>query len=320
MDNYIGSGMDCAVIPLSRHKEYSLVQTVDFFYPLVDDPHMMGKIALANVVSDVYAVGVTVFDKLQMLISAPTELSEKQRDIVVPMIIDGFREAAKLAGIRVSVQNIALNPWCIIGGIATSVCQQQEIIMPSNAKEGDLIVLTKPIGTHLATNAFIWMQEQNEKYKQLAEKFTQEDIEKTYQLALRSMSYLNKNAALLMHKYSAHAATDVTGFGLLGHAKNLAEFQRNALHFEIHTLPIMENVLEYGRILGQDTKLRAGKAVETSGGLLICLPPENASAFCAEFASVTDGAQTAWIIGRVLKAEKRDASLVESPTFIEVEL
>lgn len=121
--------MDCAVIPLARHKEFSLVQTVDFFYPLVDDPHMMGKIALANVVSDVYAVGVTNFDKLQMLISSPTELTDQQRDIIVPMIIDGFRESAKLAGIRVSVQNIALNPWCIIGGIATSVCKPNEIIM-----------------------------------------------------------------------------------------------------------------------------------------------------------------------------------------------
>lgn len=316
-DNYIGSGMDCAVIPLKRHNEYSLVQTVDFFYPLVDDPHMMGKIALANVVSDVYAVGVTVFDKLQMLISAPTELSEQQRDIVVPMIIDGFRDAAKLAGIEVSIQSIMLNPWCIIGGIATSVCKQEEIIMPSNAREGDVIVLTKPLGTHLATNAFIWMQEQNEKYKKLAERFTREDIGKTYRMALASMSYLNRNAALLMHKHCAHAATDVTGFGLLGHAKNLAEFQRQPLHFEIHTLPILQNVLDFGKILQQDTKLRAGKAVETSGGLLICLPAENSTAFCTDFEAVTNGDQKAWIVGRVLKADKRGASLIESPKYIE---
>lgn len=320
MDNYIGSGMDCAVIPLSRHKEYSLVQTVDFFYPLVDDPYMMGKIALANVVSDVYAVGVTVFDKLQMLISAPTELSEKQRDTVVPMIINGFRDAAKLAGIVVSVQSIAINPWCIIGGIATSVCKKQEIIMPSNAKEGDVIVLTKPLGTHLATNAFIWMQEQNDKYKKLSEKFTLEEIEKTYTIALSSMSYLNKNAASLMHKYAAHAATDVTGFGLIGHAKNLAEFQHNSLHFEIHTLPIIRNVLEFGKMLGQDAKLRNGKAVETSGGLLICLPAEKASGFCAEFELITAGKQKAWIIGKVIKAENRGASLVEVPAYIEVDL
>lgn len=123
--------MDCAVIPLSRHKEYSLVQTVDFFYPLVDDPETMGRIALANVLSDVYAVGVTDLDKVEMLISSPTNLTDKQRDIVVPLIMKGFQRATKDSGCygNVTIKSVIVNPWCIIGGIATAVCRKQDIIL-----------------------------------------------------------------------------------------------------------------------------------------------------------------------------------------------
>lgn len=311
--------MDCAVIPLKRHKDYALVQTVDFFYPLVDDLRIMGEIALANVVSDVYAVGVTEIDKLQMLISAPNEISEEQQEIVVPLIIEGFARAAKKANCRVEIQNIVINPWCIIGGIASSVCQREEIIMPSNAKAGDVIVLTKPLGTHLATNAFIWLQDKNENYHKINAQFTDEDILATFQIAVKSMTYLNRNAALLMHKYKAHAATDVTGFGLLGHAKNLADFQKDCLTFRIDKLPIMKNVLKFGELVGQATKLRAGTAVETSGGLLICLPAENGLKFCEDFESMTKGAQSAWIVGEVVEAStQRDAVLCDKPEFIEV--
>lgn len=120
--------MDSAVIPLARHG-LSLVQSVDFFYPLVDDPYMMGRIAFANMSSDIYATGVTTLDKITMVLSAPTEFTDKQRDIVVPLMIRGFMDAAKSVGSSVRMGNIAVNPWCIIGGVATSVCTKEEIIL-----------------------------------------------------------------------------------------------------------------------------------------------------------------------------------------------
>lgn len=123
--------MDCAVIPLSRHKDFSLVQTVDFFYPLVDDPEIMGRIAMANVLSDVYAVGVTEIDKIEILISAPSNMTEKQRDIIVSLIMKGFQRASKDSGCigNITIKNIVVNPWCIIGGIASSVCAKKDIIL-----------------------------------------------------------------------------------------------------------------------------------------------------------------------------------------------
>lgn len=84
-----GIGMDSAVIPLAKHN-LSLVQTVDFFYPLLDDPYTMGRIALANVVSDVYAVGVTEIDRVSLILSASTEFTEQETDVVVSKIVAGF--------------------------------------------------------------------------------------------------------------------------------------------------------------------------------------------------------------------------------------
>ncbi|EDV98963.1 GH13308 [Drosophila grimshawi] len=319
---YFCSGMDCAVIPLARHKDYSLVQTVDFFYPLVDDPETMGRIALANVLSDVYAVGVTDIDKLELLISAPSNLTEKQRDIVVPLIMKGFQRASKDSGCfgSITIKSVIINPWCIVGGIATSVCRKQDIILPWNAKAGDVLVLTKPLGTQLATSAHIWQKEKNEKYQTLLTAFTDIDILDTFQMAIKSMTYLNRNAALLMHKYEAHAATDVTGFGLLGHAKNLVEFQKQSLLFKIHKLPIIKNVRKFGELVGQSAKLTAGKAVETSGGLLICLTPKAAEEFCEEFTKITKGAQKVFVIGEVADTNVSTANLAENVEYIEVTL
>ncbi|CAD7011625.1 unnamed protein product [Ceratitis capitata] len=312
--------MDCAVIPLYRHKNYFLVQTVDYFYPLVNDPKVMGKIALANVVSDIYAVGVTTFDKLNMIVSVSTNFTELERDVVLPEIVSGFLESAKEAGCRVHIQSVSYNPWCIIGGIASSLCTESEIIMPSNAKEGDAIILTKPLGTQLATNAYLWMEERNDKYIKLSTHLSDDDIKKTFNNAVKSMTFLNKIAAELMHKYKAHAATDVTGFGLLGHAKNLARFQKERLSFELNKLPIITNVVTISEILGQDRKLKLGKAVETSGGLLICLPACEAKSFCEDFAAMTENKQHAWIIGSVKSTEEEgNAFLVENPEIIEVD-
>lgn len=302
------------MIPLKH--DLHLVQTVDFFYPLIDDPYMLGRIALANVVSDVYAVGALEIDEIKLVCSAPTEFSDEERDIVVPMIIKGFQDAAAESKSRVKIGSIALNPWCIIGGIATAVCHKSELIMPYYAQVGDSLVLTKPLGTQLATNAFIWMTEESDNWKKLTDKLSKSDIEKTFAIAMESMSRLNKSGAELMHKFKAHAATDVTGFGLFGHADNLAKFQKESVDFEIHTLPIVKNVVQIAELLGRSAKLLAGKAVETSGGLLISLPAENAQGFCEEYEAVSGHA--AWIVGRVV-AGSRTVKMSSNPTIISAE-
>ena len=155
--------MDSSITPL-RHGGLSLVQTTDFFYPLVEDPYMQGKlifrntncafarsmfleldsafvividvfsiiegkIACANVLSDLYAMGVTECDNMLMLLAISTKMSEKERDVIVPLMMRGFKDCALEAGSSVTGGQTVMNPWCTIGGVATTVCQQNELIV-----------------------------------------------------------------------------------------------------------------------------------------------------------------------------------------------
>lgn len=181
---------------------------------------------------------------------------------------------------------------------------------------GDFIVLTKPLGTQLATNTYHWMKDESESWLKLKESLTEEDVLLMYGRAIKSMAMLNDVAAKLMHKYEAHCSTDVTGFGIRGHAQNLVNFQTQSLTFQIDKLPIIQNVPKVAEILNRQEKLLTGKAVETSGGLFVCLPKEAAIGFCEDFERET-GKQS-WIIGCCTEG-KRDVIFSDSITIVEVE-
>ncbi|XP_064415299.1 selenide, water dikinase 3 isoform X1 [Latimeria chalumnae] len=308
--------MDSCVIPL-RHGGLSLVQTTDFFYPLVEDPYMMGRIACANVLSDLYAMGITECDNMLMLLSVSQKMSEQEREIIMPLMIRGFRDAAEEGGTSVTGGQTVINPWIIIGGVATVVCQPNEFIMPHNAIPGDVLVLTKPLGTQVAVNAHQWL-EIPERWNKIKLVVSKEDVELAYQEAMLNMAMLNRTAAALMHTFNAHAATDITGFGILGHAQNLAKEQRSEVSFVIHNLPIIAKMAAVSKACGTVFGLLQGTSAETSGGLLICLPREQAARFCAEVKSPKYGeGHQAWIIGIVEKGN-RTARIIDKPRIIEV--
>jgi len=312
-DPRMGIGMDACVLPL-RHTGIFLVQTTDFFYPLVDDPYMMGKIACANVLSDLYAMGVTDCDNMLMLLGVSNKMTEKERDVVVPLMIRGFKDLAEEAGTMVNGGQTVMNPWMTIGGVASSVCQETEFIMPGNAVVGDVLVMTKPLGTQVAVNAFQWL-DQPERWNRIKLVVTEDDVRKAYQRAMFSMARLNRTAARLMRKYNAHGATDVTGFGLLGHANNLAKIQVNEVGFVIHNLPVIAKMTAVSKACGNMFGLLQGNSAETSGGLLIALPREQAAAYCKDIEK-QEGYQ-AWIIGIVEKGN-RTARIIDKPRVIEV--
>ncbi|KAE8573734.1 inactive selenide, water dikinase-like protein [Halyomorpha halys] len=308
----IGVGLDSSIIPIRNN--LALVQTTDFFYPLIDDPFVMGQIACANVLSDLYAIGVSYCDNMMMILGVPDNMDEKERDDLIPLIVEGFKYKAKEAGSKVSGGDTRISACCIIGGTATSVCEISEIIMPDNAIVGDTIVLTKPLGTQAATMINSWLENEN-KWKNISSVISKEEAKWAFQRAVKSMVQLNKIAANLMHKFKAHAATDVTGFGLLGHAKNLARHQKNLVQFKIHSLPIISKMLDVDRLLGNQFHLEDGKNIETSGGLLICLPPQNAAAYCEELKKLLNC--NAWVVGTVVEG-KRMALISDNPTIIDV--
>jgi len=265
-------------------------------------------------------MGVVECDNLLMLLAASSDMIPKDREIVTRKMIEGFSDLAKEAGTVVTGGQTVKNPWPIIGGVAMSACKKEDFILPVGAQPGDLIVLTKALGTQVAVNLHQWLHlPPPSSWEKVKGMITPNEVLRAFKVAQLSMCRLNKTGARLMHKFGARAATDVTGFGILGHAMNLASNQKGDVWFEIHTLPLIRKMKQVDDVMVDRFKLMKGLSAETSGGLLVCLPPETAAAFCKEIEE-EDGCP-AWIVGTVKKGEgetNRIARIVADPTVIEV--
>lgn len=310
----MGIGMDASVTPLPDQPGLSLVQTTDFFYPLVDDPYLQGRIACANVLSDLYAMGVVSCHNMLMLLAVSREFTDQERDVVIPLMMKGFQDTAREAGCLVTGGQTVLNPWCTVGGVASTVCPPTSIIMPEGARPGQVLVLTKPLGTQVAVNAHQWINIPD-RWEKVKDVTSEEEVKAAYHAASLSMARLNRVGAQLMHKYGATAATDVTGFGLLGHAQNLVSNQKEAVDFEVDTLPILKNMTKISQAVGNIFQLLQGYSAETSGGLLLTIDRERAVEFCSEL-EAAEGCP-AWIVGTVTLGERR-ARIRDPPTILEV--
>jgi selenide,water dikinase len=295
----------------------SLVQvsTTDFFYPLILDPYKQGEIALCNVVSDLYAMGITRIDSILMVLCVSLQMNEKQREVVTKEMIRGFNDKANQAGCKVSGGQSVMNPWPMIGGTAISVLKRSEVIFPNNAKCGDLILLTKPLGTQVCGNLIQWIIQANEKWEKCKTLISEDDAWKSYSIAQESMSRLNLNAAKLMHKYRVGACTDITGFGLKGHVENLAVAQKQELKFVINKLPIISKMELINSKDIRDFKLIQGYSAETSGGLLIIIDIEDALKYQEDMLAF---GEWCWIIGEVVEGN-REVVISEDVEIINVE-
>lgn len=177
-----------------------LLQTSDILYPLIDHPYLMGKIACNSVLCGIYAMGHTEFVGTSMIIGIPNRMSFAERKIIIPMIIRGYKDAARSVGVEISGCQIIYNPWCIIGGTATSVCTMHEPMFPNDASDGDVIVLTKPLGTMVATVIFHWIMDRPDQCGRLLLSISKEDVKKAFRRAVDTMLRANKVAADLMKK------------------------------------------------------------------------------------------------------------------------
>jgi len=149
-----------------------------FFYPLIEDPYVQGKIACANVLSDLYALGVVDCDNMLMLLASSSDMPLPDRDVCTKLLIKGFNgntllvevtqsihfsshvrtDLALEAGTSVTGGQTVVNPWPVIGGVAMSTQKEDGFIRPENAVAGDVLILTKPIGIQVAVNAHQWLE------------------------------------------------------------------------------------------------------------------------------------------------------------------
>jgi len=310
--------LDCSV--RKTRQGHVCISTTDFFFPLVDSPYLQGRIGAANVLSDLYAEGVGECDFMLMLLAACRDMTESDREICTREMVRGFNDACLEGGTVVTGGQTVLNPWPVIGGVATSICREGEYVKSNGAEVGDVVVLTKPLGTQVAVNVHEWRVRNTPKWTELSSKqiLSKEEAEDMMHAAVCSMARLNRHGGSIMVKHHAHAGTDVTGFGILGHAQNLMDNQASEVGMEIHTLPCIANTLKVEASGVMDFKLREGYSAETSGGLMICMPEEDAVNYCKELEEL-DGGEPCWIIGRVVKDVDRKACILENVEILEVE-
>lgn len=281
--------------------DLALVQTVDFFTPIVDDPYWYGAIAAANALSDVYAMGAKPLTALNIVCfpvdSFPPEtLAETLR---------GGYEKTQEAGVLLVGGHTIDDIEPKYGMAVTGVVDPQQVITNAGAQPGDLLVLTKPIGTGIITTAA--------KFDECPSEVLQE--------ATRVMAVLNRGAAEAMGAVGVHAATDITGFGLVGHLHQMARASGVAFRLfwaEVPLLPEVERLALQGNttrgaslneeyladmLQGMERLPEARRHAlldpQTSGGLAIAVPPERLDALLS--ALTRQATPCAALIGEVFQ-------------------
>ncbi|SDC92614.1 selenophosphate synthase [Algoriphagus faecimaris] len=263
---------DAAVYQISE--DLAMINTVDFFTPIVDDPFDFGRISAANAISDVYAMGGKPLFA-NAILSWPTE---KLAPELAAKVLEGAKQVCQAAGIELAGGHSIAAKDPIFGLSVNGVIHPRKIKTNRGAKAGDLIFLTKPLGVGVLATAL-----KREKIK-----------DKDYLNLLDTACRLNSIGQVLGNHEEVHAMTDVTGFGLLGHLIEMAEGAGLSAKIELGQLPLIEGIQEYiDQFIFPDntyrnwnaynTKTKGVKGMElvklcdpqTSGGLLISVAPEN---------------------------------------------
>lgn len=300
----------------------ALIQTVDFFTPIVDDPYAFGQITAANALSDVYAMGGRPLLCMNIL-ACPIKTMENQ---VFRKIIEGGLDKIKEAGALLVGGHSIEDDELKYGLSVTGIVHPDHVLLNSGARVGDLLVLTKPLGTGILSTAL----------KGGLADFASE------QMMVEVMATLNKRAAEIVGvkdfagdpALAPHACTDITGFGLLGHVHEMAEASGVAVRLCANSLPVLPGVEEFVNMgiipegaytnkkfykqwitseLADTNPLDIiGFDPQTSGGLLFALPPAGAERLITALSSHQD--QAGWIVGEVESGTSGDIFLVNGLT------
>ena len=203
--------------------DLAIVQTVDFFPPIVDDPYLFGQIAAANALSDVYAMGAEA--KLAMNVMC---VNLKMGQEAIRLILEGGYSKAYESGVIITGGHTIEDKEPKYGLSVTGFVHLQKLLRNSSARPGDVLILTKPLGVGILMTA------------------AQEDFvaQPLLQQLYAQMAQLNKTARDVMVRYDVHSCTDVTGFGLLGHACEMADGSETTIHFDTSSIPFHKEALD----------------------------------------------------------------------------
>lgn len=290
-DLLFGVGEDAAARRL--REDLALVQTIDYFTPIIDDPYDFGRVAACNAASDAFATGATENVSCLVVLGLPKEVTD-----CAPAILAGMADVlAEVDGV-VAGGHTTLNPWPLAGGAVTATARPDDLLTSGGVEPGDRLYLTKPLGTQPAMGA---LRVRDGEFAETVAGVVDRPVETIGDEALAWMTTPNRDAAVAARDL-ASAATDVTGFGLLGQARVVAA---NAdVGIEITRLPVIEGTPALSQLFGYG--LEDGESAETSGGLLLAVPDSNAAALEA---ALTDAGVFYREIGRATDGE--GAALVD---------
>lgn len=290
--------------------DLALIQTVDFFTPIVNDPFEFGRIAAANALSDVYAMGGRPLTAMN-IVCFPIGTMDKS---VLREILRGGLEKIHEAGAAL-VGGHSVDDLEIKYGLAvTGVVRPDRIWTNSGARPGDALILTKPLGAGILTTALKAGLLSREAEAQL----------------IAVMATLNQRAAEVMQSHSVHGCTDITGFGLLGHAVEMARASRATVAIELQKVPVMAEVADFASMglvpAGSHANRKFCEAsvknikevdpilldvvadAQTSGGLLLSVPNNSAAQALTDLHAA--GVSQAAIIGFVIESREGNVELL----------
>lgn len=292
---------DASVYVLDNHT--ALVQTTDFFPPIVDDPYLYGQIAAANALSDVYAMGGEPKLALNIMCLSP----EMDKETVHQILRGGYAKAYE-AGAIITGGHTIQGAEPIYGLAVSGFVHPEKVLTNSGAKPGDVLILTKPLGVGVLTTAA------------KADLVEKDVLDRIY----KQMATLNKTARDIMVQYPVHSCTDVTGFALLGHSFEMAQGSGCAIHLQTERIPFHPEALPFAemgfipagayrnrefaqqgvKVVGQVSRAMQDLCYDpqTSGGLLMAVPKEHAQACLAQLQEQIPQAQAIGYVTELLDA------------------
>lgn len=282
--------------------DIAIIQTVDFFTPVVDDPFTFGQIAAANALSDVYAMG-GVPKTAMNIVCFP---SKKMDLSILRSMIEGALDKIKEAGVVLVGGHSVEDKEIKYGLSVTGFIHPARILTKNNIKAGDNLILTKPLGSGIVNTAV------------KGGRASPESIEKV----IKIMAALNKNAADSMSRFNVHACTDITGFGLVGHMSEMVSDSEFGFEIFADSVPVIQEALNYAQMGllpgGAHENMKFYKNLveimpevdpilcdtffdpQTSGGLLIAVDPKETDALLTDL--IKNGVESAAVIGNVIKS------------------
>ena len=285
-------------------KGIAVLNTLDFFTPMVDEPEIQGRIAGSNVTSDIYCMAVTKIAAILTIMAFPDNMPG---ELAVGML-KGFGDFCREMDAPVVGGHTIRNPWPIIGGAATGIGDPEKIVYTRGAKIGDKLFLTKPLGIAPAMASYRLRKE--EEGKEILSEVSEDLVETAISGAISIMTESNKPVAEAMQQVPVHASTDVTGFGLKGHAENMAMLGK--VDIIIDQLAVIKGTPILAELLGYP--LLQGESKETAGGMLIAVAKQDADDLLNE---LDKRRVRHWEVGHVAKGDGK-VRVLEKAKVIQV--